>query len=257
MKRARVIPILLIRKRGLHKTVKFNQGKYLGDPLNAVRIFNDKQCDELIILDTDISKSGGSIDFNQIGEIASECFMPLAYGGGITSLNDIEKLLKLGIEKVTLNSVLFSKPDFLRDAIDHFGSSTIVASVDVKKNLFGQYKVFSHSGQNDGKSDVERMMNWLNEEQVGEVVVNSVDLDGTMKGYDLALAQKVSKILTMPVVMAGGCRDFEDIRQILNTTQVSAAAAGSFFVFQGPHRGVLISYPSPDQITGIFAKTVS
>jgi cyclase len=252
MKRARVIPILLLQNRGLHKSVRFSQGKYIGDPLNAVRIFNDKQCDELILLDTGASKTGSPIDFRLIGEIASECFMPLAYGGGVTTLSDIEKLLKLGIEKVSLNSVLFSQPAFLREAVTHFGSSTIVVSVDVKKNLFGQYKVFSHAGLQDSKYDLDSMLNWFNDENPGEVVVNSVDLDGTMKGYDLTLARKVSTKLSMPVVLAGGCKNFEDIRQILTETPVSAAAAGSFFVFQGPHRGVLISYPSPDQITQIY-----
>ena len=254
MKRARIIPILLLKGGGLHKTVRFGSGKYIGDPINAVKIFNDKQCDELVLLDTCVSKEGKEINFRLVEEIASECFMPLTYGGGISDLHEIERLLKLGVEKVTLNSILLKNPTFIQDAVRSFGSSTIVASIDIKKNLFGQYKIFSHTGVNVTELKLDNFLNWLNDICVGEVLVNAVDRDGLMSGYDLELAHKLSKALLMPLVFAGGCRNLEDMKELITVTQVSAAAAGSFFVFQGPHKAVLISYPSPSVITKINNK---
>lgn len=254
MKRARIIPILLLKGGGLHKTFRFEAGKYLGDPINAVKIFNDKQCDELVLLDTHASKEGKTINFPLIEEIASECFMPLTYGGGISNLNEIECLLKIGVEKVALNSILLHNPGFVENAVRTFGGSTIVASIDIKKNLFGQYKIFSHSGINVSGFRLDDLLNWVNEISVGEVMVNSVDKDGLMNGYDMALAHKLSETLSMPLVFAGGCNSLADMKVLLKETQVSAAAAGSFFVFQGPHKAVLISYPTPASISEICNK---
>jgi len=254
MKRARIIPILLLKGGGLYKTVRFDSGKYIGDPINAVKIFNDKQCDELVLLDTHVSREDKDINFRLVEEIASECFMPLTYGGGISDLHEIERLLKLGVEKVALNSILLNNPTFVQDAVRTFGSSTIVASVDIKKNLLGQYKIFSHAGKNITGLKLETLLNWLNDVCVGEVLVNAVDRDGMMNGYDITLANKLSKTLSMPLVFAGGCSNLDDMKELLTATQVSAAAAGSFFVFQGPHKAVLISYPSPSVITEIYKK---
>jgi len=249
MKRARVIPVLLLQNKGLFKTVKFDKGKYIGDPINAVKIFNEKQCDELIFLDITASKLSREIDFKMVSDIASECFMPLAYGGGVKNSLQIEQLLKSGVEKVVLNTILFENPLFASEAVRNFGSSTIVASVDVKKNLLGKYSIFSHSGKSLPDKSLFDFLKWIEDQNVGEVMLNSIDNDGMMKGYDFQLAKKVSEQLSMPVVFCGGCRNFEDIRTLLSTTQVSAAAVGSFFVYHGPHRGVLISYPSPEQIS--------
>jgi imidazole glycerol-phosphate synthase subunit HisF len=251
MKRARVIPILLLKNKGLHKSVRFEKGKYLGDPINVVRIFNDKQCDELVLLDTEISKHCGDIDFNYLSEITSECFMPLSYGGGIRNLKQIEELLKIGIEKVSINSSLLSNAQFVREAVQEYGSSTIVASIDIRKNFFGQYRIYDHQACKGTSVELDEMLKQLNDIEVGEVLVNSVDLDGTMKGYDLALARKISAQLLMPVVFAGGCRDLVNIHQIFDTSKVSGAGVGSLFVFHGPHKGVLISYPDSDFIEGI------
>jgi imidazole glycerol-phosphate synthase subunit HisF len=252
MKRARIIPVLLLQNNGLAKTIRFGNARYIGDPINAVRIFNDKQCDELIFLDILASKLNREIDYNQIEEIASECFMPFAYGGGIKNTQQIEHLLKLGIEKVILNSVVLAKPDFIKEAVRYFGSSTIVVSVDVKKNFLGKYFVYNHTLKPVPEKSFLDYLKWIEQQGVGEVMLNSVDNDGMMKGYDEQLALKASELLSMPVVICGGCGSLEDTRKILVNTQVSAAAAGSYFIFHGPHRAVLISYPSPEQISNIY-----
>lgn len=252
MKRARVIPVLLLKNRGLYKTVRFKNEVYVGDPMNAVKIFNDKLCDELIFLDISASKQRKQIDYKFIEEIASECFMPFSYGGGINDLRQVETLLKLGIEKVVINSAIFDKPAFVSEAAKKFGSSTIVASVDVKKDLFNQYQVYSHSGRNIKGLQFISFLKHIEELGLGEVMVNSVDNDGLMTGYDQRLAGIASDQLSIPVAFCGGARDINDIKTLLRTTTISAAAVGSLFVFHGPHKAVLISYPSPEEIGEIL-----
>ena len=180
MNRARVIPVLLLQNTGLYKTVKFKDPKYVGDPLNAVKIFNEKQCDELILLDIFATKNKQPINYNIIREIATECFMPLAYGGGISTLIDIENVLKQGVEKVVINSSILRDPLFLRDAVKEFASSTIVASVDVKKNIWGQYTVHSYSGEKIKYKDPADFLKFLEESEVGELMLNNIDRDGTL-----------------------------------------------------------------------------
>lgn len=248
MKRARVIPVLLLKNRGLYKTVRFRDEKYIGDPINAVKIFNEKQCDELIFLDVLATKQNREIDYKLIGEIAEECFMPFSYGGGINDLNKIETLLKMGIEKIILNTILFTDPEFLKNAVNQFGGSTIVASVDVRKNLWKKYNVFSHAGIDTSEIDLMTFLKKIEAAEVGEVMINNVDLDGTMQGYDFHLADKIAAELSLPIVFCGGCGSLSDIHKLLTTTQVSAAAAGSLFVFHGLLKGVLINYPSPEDI---------
>lgn len=252
MKRARVIPVLLLKGKGLYKTVKFRDERYVGDPINAVKIFNEKQCDELIFLDINASKYNTPINFRFIKDITSECFMPLAYGGGIDELDQIEKLLKIGIEKVVLNTVLFKNPLFLEKAAKQFGNSTIVASIDIRMNLFKQYQIYSHSNCEVKDISLSTFIKHAEEGGAGELMINSVDRDGMRSGYDLQLADKISRGLTIPTIFCGGCRDLSDIRNLLTTTETSAAAAGSIFVFKGPHKGVLISYPSPEEIEEIY-----
>jgi len=252
MKRARVIPVLLLKGRGLYKTIRFKNERYVGDPINAVRIFNEKQCDELILLDIEASKQKKEIDFNLIGEIASECFMPLSYGGGINEFTQIEKLLKLGIEKVVLNSVLFSNPSFLSEAVKRYGSSTIVASIDVKMNLLRNYQVYSHSGGNVKGIQFRSFLKNIEDAGVGEIMINAVDRDGLMNGFDLYLSETFLHQLSVPVVFCGGCGSLIDIEDLLRNSDISAAAAGSCFVFHGPHKAVLITYPSPEEIEKIY-----
>jgi cyclase len=251
MKRARVIPVLLLQDTGLYKTVKFKDPIYVGDPLNAARIFNEKQCDELILLDIDASKQQKEINFQQIEEMAMECFMPLAYGGGINSLQHIERILRLGIEKVILNSAVVNKPSFLKEATEAFASSTIVASVDVKKNIWGKYQVYSHSNKPIKESNPIEWMKQLEQLGVGEIMLNNIDLDGTLKGYDIEMIKKACSEVSVPVIASGGCSGLGDIKEMLGKTHASAAAAGSMFVFHGKHRAVLISYPDPEEIKQI------
>lgn len=253
MKRARVIPVLLLQNNGLYKTVKFDNAKYIGDPINAVKLFNDKQCDELILLDILSSKQNKEINYKLIEEIASECFMPLAYGGAVSKIEHFEKLLKIGIEKIILNSVLLYDFSFLEKAVKYYGSSTIVASVDVKKNLFGKYNIYSHSGKNIPTVSLNDFLKKIEQSGAGELMINSVDMDGMMTGYDTKLAQNVSESLSIPTIICGGCSSFENIKNLFFTTNISAAAAGSFFVFHGPHKAVLINYPMPKQISEINA----
>jgi cyclase len=245
-----------LKGKGLHKTVKFSNGKYLGDAINVVRLFNDKQCDELVLLNTEASRKKNELDLDFLKEIAAECFMPLTYGGGVHSLQQIEGLLKLGIEKISLNSTYIQNPKLVKDAIQSFGCSTIVVSIDIRKNFFGKYKVYDHVQGKVLNEDIYQLFDDLNTLEPGEVLINSVDLDGTQKGYDLNLAKKAGDALRMPVVFVGGCRGFQDIHRLLNSTQVSAAGVGSYFVFHGPHKGVLISYPLPKEIESIYSQMV-
>lgn len=251
MKRARIIPTLLLKERGLCKTIKFSNDRYIGDPLNAVKIFNAKQCDELIILDILASKNNKEINFTLIEEIATECFMPLAYGGGIKSLLEIEKILKLGVEKVVLNSALFTNPEFLPIAVKEFGSSTIVASVDVKKNLFGKYNVYSHAKKKISNSDIFYFLDQIYEGGAGELMVNVVDLDGTCSGYNQKLAKSISEYLSIPVIWSGGCSGFDDMKNLIENTQISATSAGSYFIYHGALQAVLINYPNATEISNI------
>jgi cyclase len=180
--------------------------------------------------------------------------MPLTYGGGIRSLTDIERLLKLGIEKVSINTALRKNAQLLKDAVTQFGSSTVVLSIDIKKNWLGNYQVYDYVKGQITKDNLDNYLYRLNESEVGEVLVNAVDKDGTMSGYDFNLAERVSSHLNMPVVFAGGCKDMADINKLLTTTAVSAAGVGSYFVFHGPHKAVLISYPDPTVIGNIYGR---
>jgi len=252
MKRARVIPVLLIKNRGLYKTIKFKNERYVGDPLNVVRIFNEKQCDEIIFLDISATINKKDIDYHLIEKLATECFMPVSYGGGITTITQIEKIIKLGIEKVVLNTSILIKPSFLEEASNIFGSSTIVASVDVKLKNLNKYSIHSYSGFDTKGLELFQFLKLLENCGAGEIMINSVDRDGMMNGYDLELAKKVSNNLSIPVIFCGGCRNIDDIKALLKQTNVSAAAAGSFFVFHGPHKGVLINYPEPEVFEKIY-----
>ena len=241
---ARVIPCLLFRDESLVKTIKFKSPIYIGDPINAVKIFNDKEVDELVILDIMATREKRAPNFNYIKEIAGECFMPLAYGGGITSLSDIEELAKIGVEKVILSSFAVKNHNFLKAAVREFGSSTIVVCLDVKVNFWGKYGVYTDGGRVPSGEGPISIAKELEEIEVGELIVNSIDRDGTFKGYDLKLLKQITDVVNMPVVACGGAGSIEHFRSAITEGHVSAVAAGSFFVFHGPHKAVLIQYPS-------------
>lgn len=252
MLRTRVIPCLLLRGRGLVKTVRFQAPRYLGDPINVVKIFNDKEVDELVFLDITATAEGRAPAFKYIAEIASECFMPLGYGGGIRTLDDVRTLLSLGVEKVIVNSHAVRNPDFVRAAADFAGSQSVVVSIDVKQGAFGRYSVFTHAGQKSTGLDPVTVAVAMEEAGAGELLLTSVDRDGTMQGYDLELIRRVAGSVGIPVVACGGAGKVEHLVQAVRAGGASAAAAGSLFVFQGPHRAVLISYPSPDELREAF-----
>jgi cyclase len=251
--RPRVIPCLLLRNKGLVKTVRFKDPTYLGDPINIVRIFNDKEVDELVFLDITATVEGRKPPFKLLSEIASECFMPLGYGGGIRDLEDARAILSLGVEKVVVNSYAVENPSFIRAAADRFGSQSVVVSVDVKRSLWGKYEVFTHSGSKATGLDPVRLAVEMERAGAGELLLNSIDRDGAMQGYDIDLIKRVSDAVGIPLVACGGARTVHDLADAVQRGGASAAAAGSMFVFQGPHRAVLINFPTAAELKETFS----
>ncbi|MBP2201433.1 cyclase [Methanococcus voltae] len=240
--RPRIIPTLLMENNRLVKTVKFKNPNYIGDPINAVKIFNDKEVDELVFLDIGCSKKNTQINYNLLDKIASQSFMPLCYGGGIKTFEDASKVFELGFEKVSLNSVLFENSNLLTDLSQSYGSQSIVASVDVKKNLFGKLKVYNSSKNNSINYNISDYAKKLENLGAGELVINSVDLDGTYKGYNLDLINELSSILSIPLIALGGAGSTDDFKKALQAG-ASACSAGSLFVYYGVNKAVLINYP--------------
>lgn len=247
MNRARIIPFLLLQQGSLVKTRKFADAKYIGDPINAVKIFNEKEVDELVLLDIAATPSDRAPDYEMIKDIASEAFMPIGYGGGITALDQVERLFKAGVEKVSLNSVLFDNPALVAEAARTFGSQSVVGCIDVKRDLLGRYSLHSHGGKRKQKIELFEHIRRLESLGIGELVLNSIDRDGTMAGYDLAFVEKVAKSVPIPVICIGGAGNVEHLREGLRAG-ASAAGAGSMFVFHGKHRAVLISYTDPAEV---------
>lgn len=247
MRRMRVIPCLLVQGHGLVKTIKFKDPVYVGDPVNTTRIFSDKEADEIVVLDIDASRVGAEPNYKLIEAMAGEAFMPMAYGGGVTNLNQIRQLIRCGIEKIVINSAAVSSREWIREAVDVFGSQAIVGAVDVKKNLLGNYRVMTHSATVDAKVDLDQHVENLVSAGVGEIFLNSIDRDGMMAGYDLALIQRVARSTSLPVMVCGGAGSVEHLIDGFRNG-ASAVAAGSMFVFYGKHRGVLISYLSPSEM---------
>lgn len=247
IKRLRVIPVLTVRDRGLVKTTKFKNGAYLGDPINAVRIFNEKEVDELVILDISENRAKRGPDFSLLNDIVDEAFMPLTYGGGIRSLEDADRLIKMGFEKVLLNSLLFEQPSVVKHIVEHLGSQSVVASVDYR-TLFGKVVFFSLGGKKKLTYSMEQMFTMLDNLQIGEIVMHSLDKDGTRSGYDIKLLEKASILANCPLIALGGARNLEDIKDVFKRTEISAAAAGHLFVFYGKLNGVLINFPSPEDL---------
>jgi cyclase len=247
----RIIPVLLIKGNGLYKTIRFKHPKYVGDPVNAVRIFNEKEVDELIILDYKATIEKRQPSFSLIENIASQCFMPVCYGGGIRSVDDIKRIINLGVEKVALNSIAAEDPGFVERTAAIFGSSTIVVSIDTKKSSFGVGEVYSIAGSKSIKLRPELFAKQMEECGAGEILINSISRDGTMQGYDLEMIKIVSAAVKIPVIACGGAGALNDFREAYQNG-ASAMAAGSFFIFHGKHRGVLISYPSQADLKNLF-----
>ena len=242
MFRARVIPVLLLKNLGLVKSIKFKDYRYIGDPINAVKIFNDKKADELVFLDVNASRENRLISLDFVHKVGDEANMPFAVGGGIKTIKDIRSILEHGAEKVIINTAAFENPEFIKEAVDAFGSSTIVVCLDVKRDFWGNYKLVYKQGSKKSVEDVLEMAQKMEEYGAGEIVVQSVDRDGTYEGYDFEMIKSVSEKITIPLVALGGAKDYSDFSKAVNYSYASAVAAGSLFVYHGPRKAVLISY---------------
>lgn len=248
MLRPRITPCLLVRDGGLVKTVRFADSKYVGDPINAVKIFNEKESDELVVLDIDATAKGEEPDFKMIARLAVECRMPLCYGGGIKTAQQAKRIIGLGVEKVAVSSAAIDNPRLLGEIGQEIGSQSVVVVLDVKRRaLRGGYEVYTHNGRKATGRDPLAIAAEAQALGAGEIVVNSIDNDGAMKGYDLTLAAKVRAVTALPMTVLGGAGSLADIGKLVETCGVVGAAAGSLFVFKGPYRAVLINYPSQAQ----------
>lgn len=250
MPRIRIIPCLLLRGNGLIKTRRFKDPVYIGDPVNAVRIFSEKEADELVLLDVDASREGREPNYSLIEEIASECFMPVAYGGGIRTLAQVRTILRCGIEKVVINSVTAESTGVISQAAETFGSQAVVAAVDVKKSLLGGYRVVVKSATEDLRLGLHEHVQRLVAAGAGEIFLNNVDRDGMMAGYDIELLKSVTGRVAVPVVACGGAGSMAHLVEAIRAGGASAVAAGSLFVFHGKHKAVLISYPTGTVLEG-------
>lgn len=244
MLRTRVIPCLLLRGEGLVKTTRFKEPRYVGDPINAIRIFNDKEVDELILLDITASREGRGPALGAIRDFSSECFMPVGYGGGIRSLSDAREVLALGIEKIVLNTMALRRPELVAEISREFGAQAVVVSIDVRRKLLGGYEVMAAGGtEKTGLAPVEHAKRMV-ELGAGEIFLNAIDRDGTGSGYDIALLRSVAQAVSVPLIACGGAGSLADFGAAVREGHASAVAAGSMFVFHGKHRAVLISYPT-------------
>lgn len=252
MIRPRVIPILLLKDSGLVKSVKFKDYRYIGDPINAVKIFNDLKADELVFLDILASKEKRCISLDFIHRVGDEANMPFAVGGGITTLDQIKEIINAGAEKVIINTQAVERPQFIREATDSFGSSTIAVSIDVKKKLFGKSQVYVLSGTKATGRDPVEFARLMESYGAGEIIINSIDKDGMMEGYDLELVKSISKALTIPVVAVGGAGELFHLKQVVLEAYASAVGVGSMFIYHGPRRAVLVNYPKQDELLKLF-----
>lgn len=245
MLRPRIIPCLLVKNKGLVKTVNFKNPKYVGDPINAVRIFNEKQVDEMVVFDIDAAVEKRGPDFKMIEYLASQCRMPLCYGGGITTEDDAKRIFGLGVEKIAVSSVAVGKPELVRNVAQQVGSQSVIVVIDVKKNAKGQYEIFTHNGTKPTGKEPAAFARMMEDYGIGEIAVNSIDNDGVMKGYDFELIDRVRNAVTVPMTVLGGAGTIDDIGKLIDRYGIIGAAAGSLFVFKGVYKAVLINYPNP------------
>ena len=240
----RIIPCLLVQNKGLVKTVQFKNPKYVGDPINAVRIFNEKESDELMVIDIDATRNNLEPDYRMIEYLASECRMPLCYGGGVKNIEQAQRIFSLGVEKIAISSAAVDNPKLVSEMAQKVGSQSVVVVLDVKKKLLGGYNLYTLNGEkNTGKEPVEfaRQMEQLG---AGEIIINSIDNDGVMKGYDLTIIDKIRNCISVPLTVLGGAGSIQDIGNLIHKYGIIGAAAGSLFVFKGVYKAVLINYPN-------------
>lgn len=248
----RIIPCLLIHNKGLVKTVNFKNPVYVGDPINAVKIFNEKEADEIMILDIDASVNKSEPDFKLIEKLAMECRMPLAYGGGIHTAGQAQTIFSLGVEKICLSAAAIGNPSLVSEIAEIVGVQSTVVVLDVKKKFFGGYEVYSHNGKISTGRDPLSLAKIFVEKGAGEIIINSIDRDGTMKGYDLDLISEFKDKVSTPITFLGGAGALEDLRKVIENMGTIGVAAGSLFVFKGKYKAVLINYPSFQEKMNLF-----
>lgn len=257
MLRPRITPCLLVHKGGLVKTVGFKAPKYVGDPINAVKIFNEKEADELVVLDIDATVNNVEPDYRMIANLAAECRMPLCYGGGIKTPAQAKRIISLGVEKVAISSAAVEHPELIKQIADEIGCQSVVVVLDVKKRLFGKdYDVFTKNARINTKRSVFDLAAEAEELGAGELVINSIDLDGAMKGYDLVLAERIRPAVKIPITILGGAGSLDDIEALIRACGVIGASAGSLFVFKGVYKAVLINYPTLVQRDELIRKAL-
>jgi cyclase len=252
MYRPRVIPVLLLHNKGLVKSIRFKDFRYIGDPVNAVRIFNDLKTDELAFIDILATKEKRTISVDFVKNVGEEANMPFSVGGGIRTLEDIRKIIEAGAEKVILNSIAGENPGFVSEAADAFGSSTITVCIDVKKDFLGKEKVWINAGTKSINSNPVQFARQMEESGAGEIIVQSIERDGTMEGYDINLIKKVAESVTIPVVSLGGAGRWQHIIELNSLVSLNGLAAGSLFVFHGERNAVLVNYPEREKILQLF-----
>ncbi|WP_148624595.1 AglZ/HisF2 family acetamidino modification protein [Aliarcobacter cryaerophilus] len=252
MLRTRVIPCLLLKNESLVKTVKFKEYNYIGDPVNTVRIFNELEVDELMFLDIFASKENRPINVKILADIANECFMPLSYGGNIKSLHDAKNIFEIGFEKVVINSNTFNNLKLIEDIAKYFGNQSIVGSIDVKQSFFGKQKVYSHHGKQKQNVDVVQWAKQLENAGIGELLITSIDKEGSWEGYDIELIKSITENVQVPVIANGGCGNIEHIGEVVKEACVSACAVGSMVVYQKKGMGVLVNFPDRKKLEKVL-----
>lgn len=252
----RLLPVLLLSNDGFYKTTKFSNPKYIGDPINIIKIFNNKFVDEIAILDISVSSDKKLINFELIKDFVSECFSPIAYGGGISSIDDADKLFGIGIEKIIVQSAHYLQPNLISEIAKKYGNQSVVISIDIKSNLFGKKQIYNFKkSYNQKVSSISEYINHLVDLGAGELLIQSVDKDGTLNGPDLDLVKTLSKDLSIPMIYAGGVRSINDALDIYNAGS-QGIGAGAWFVYSGPHKAVLVSYPSEDEMTKLYKSSL-
>lgn len=256
MLRPRIIPCLLVHQKGLVKTVNFSNPKYVGDPINAVRIFNEKEVDELIVLDIDATVEKREPDYNMIKNLAAECRMPFCYGGGVKTVDQAKKIINLGAEKVAISAAAVENPNIIKTIAKAVGNQSVSIVLDVKKvGLFGKYELFTQNGKKKADKNLIEFAKLMEANGAGEIVINSIDQDGVMKGYDLALIDKIRESISIPMTVIGGAGSLQDIGKVINKHGIIGVAAGSLFVFKGVFKAVLINYPSLEDKASLIKNT--
>lgn len=252
MLRTRVMPCLLLKNESLVKTVKFKEYNYIGDPVNTVRIFNELEVDELMFLDIFASKENRTINFKILQDIANECFMPLSYGGNVKSLEDAKKIFEIGFEKVVINSNAFKNLKLIEEIAKYFGNQSVVGSIDVKKTFFGSEKIYSHHGKQKQNTEIVEWTKQLENAGVGELLITSIDREGSWEGYDIELIKSITESVQVPVIANGGCGTLEHIREAVKKANASACAVGSMVVYQKKGMGVLVNFPDRKKLEEVL-----